>query len=43
VAFQVIVHKVLGFPQRHLQGSGNLKRRGVLTETGEMFLIEWGM
>jgi hypothetical protein len=33
VAFLVIIHGALGFPQGHLQGSGNLRRRGVVMET----------
>jgi hypothetical protein len=33
LAFLVIIHGPLGFPQGHLQGSGSLRRGGVLTET----------
>jgi hypothetical protein len=39
----VIIHWSLDLPKGHLQGSGSLRRRGVLTETGWMLLIEWGM
>jgi hypothetical protein len=34
VAFLVIIHGALGFPQGHLQGSRSLRRGGFLTETG---------
>jgi hypothetical protein len=34
LAFLVIIHGALGFPQGHLQGSRSLRRGGVLTETG---------
>jgi hypothetical protein len=43
VAFLVIIHWVLGFPEEHLQGSGSLRRGGVLTETGSMSPVEWGI
>jgi hypothetical protein len=42
-AFLVIIHRDLGFPQGHLQGSWSLKRGGVFTEPGQMLSIEWGM
>jgi hypothetical protein len=34
LAFLVIIHGALGFPQGHLQGSRSLRRGGFLTETG---------
>jgi hypothetical protein len=34
VGFQVIIHRALGLPRRHLQDSENLRQGGVLTETG---------
>jgi hypothetical protein len=34
LAFLVIICGALGFPQGRLQGSRNLRRGGVLTETG---------
>jgi hypothetical protein len=34
LAFLVIIHGALGFPQGHLQGSWSLRRGGVLMETG---------
>jgi hypothetical protein len=34
LAFLVIIHWSLGFHQGYLQGSGSLKRGGVLMETG---------
>jgi hypothetical protein len=43
LAFLVIIHGALGFPQGHLQGSWSLRRGGVLTVTGWMTLIEWRM
>jgi hypothetical protein len=39
----VITHWALDLPQGHLQGSGSLRRGGVLAETGWMPPIEWGM
>jgi hypothetical protein len=33
LAFQVIIHGALGFPQGQLQGSRSLRRGGVLMET----------
>jgi hypothetical protein len=33
LAFLVIIHVSLHFPQGHLQGSSSLRREGVLTET----------
>jgi hypothetical protein len=43
LAFLVIIHGALGFPQGHLQGSWSLRRREVLTETGQMLSIDWGI
>jgi hypothetical protein len=43
LAFLVIIHVDLGFLQGHLHASGNVRRGGVLTETGQMFPIKWGM
>jgi hypothetical protein len=34
LAFLVIIHESLSFPWGHLQGSGCLRRGGILTETG---------
>jgi hypothetical protein len=34
LAFLVIIHKSLGFPQGHLQGRRGLRTGGVLTKTG---------
>jgi hypothetical protein len=34
LAFLVIIHGALGFPQGHLQGSWSLRRVEVLMETG---------
>jgi hypothetical protein len=40
----VIIHWALDLPQGHLQGSGSLRREGVIAEmTGWMSPIEWGM
>jgi hypothetical protein len=33
LAFLVIIHRALDSPQGHLQGSGSLRRGGILTET----------
>jgi hypothetical protein len=33
MAFLIIIHGALGFPQGHLQGSRSLRRGGVLTKT----------
>jgi hypothetical protein len=41
--FLVIIHGDLGFPKEHLQGSWNLGRGRVLTVTGQMFSVKWGM
>jgi hypothetical protein len=42
VAFLVIIHGTLGFPQGCLQGSKSL-RGGSVMKTGQMFSIKWGM
>jgi hypothetical protein len=34
LAFLVIIHGALSFPQGHLEGRGGLRRGGVLKETG---------
>jgi hypothetical protein len=38
-----IIYWALDLPQGYLQGGGSLRRRGVLTETGWVPPIEWGM
>jgi hypothetical protein len=43
LAFLIIIHGALGFPQGHLQGSGSLRRGEVLTVTEQMLSIKWGM
>jgi hypothetical protein len=43
LAFLIITHGALDFPQGHLQGNRSLRRGGVLTETGVMLSIKWGM
>jgi hypothetical protein len=43
LAFLVIIHRALDFPQGHVKGSWSLRRGGVLMEISQMILIEWGM
>jgi hypothetical protein len=43
LAFLVIIHGILGFPQGHLQGSWCLRRGGILLVIGQMLSIKWEM
>jgi hypothetical protein len=43
IYIELMIEWALYLCQGHLQGSGNLKRGGVLAETGWMPLIEWGL
>jgi hypothetical protein len=43
LAFLVIIHGTLGFPQGHLQGSWSLRRGGILTVTSQMLSVKWRM
>jgi hypothetical protein len=43
LAFLVIIHGALGFPQGHLKSYWSLRKGGVLLVISQMFSIKWEM